>query len=136
MKLIIGMVMILLAGCSVNEFQHTVDEYQKASRAIELGMTKQEVEQILDPTQTLLPSTSRRQSDRYMKDGVAVTILYYRSGWTSDGLTTDDEFTPHIFNDGKLVAIGWQVLGGVKSTGQVQPVINNSSSSSSTIIVY
>ena len=129
------MVTIFLIGCSgVNIYQHTVDEYQKASRTIELGMTKQQIQQILDPTQTRLPNTSLRQSDRYMKDGVAVTILYYRSGWVSDGVPSDDEYTPHVFNDGKLVAVGWQVLGGPKSTGQVQPVINNSSSS--TIIVY
>ena len=36
----------------------------------------------------------------------------------ADGLTTDDEFTPYIFNNGKLVGIGWQVLGGPKSQGQ------------------
>jgi hypothetical protein len=62
----------------------------------------------------------------YKKEGILVDILYFRSGWNSDGLTTDDEFTPYIFNDGKLVAVGWQFIGGKKSQGQ----------SSDTIIIY
>jgi hypothetical protein len=41
-----------------------------------------------------------------------------RSARQPDGLTTDDEFTPYIFNDGRLVGIGWQVLGGPKTQGQ------------------
>jgi hypothetical protein len=36
------------------------------------------------------------------------------------GFVTDDEFTPYIFNDGKLVAVGWQTLGGIKSQGQAR----------------
>jgi len=60
----------------------------------------------------------------YKKEGVLVEILYFRSGWQSDGLTTDDEFTPYLFNDGKLVAVGWAVLGGAKSHGQTTPQTN------------
>jgi len=41
-----------------------------------------------------------------------------RSARQPDGLTTDDEFTPYIFNDERLVRIGWQVLGGPKALGQ------------------
>ncbi len=44
------------------------------------------------------------------------------------GFVTDDEFTPYIFNDGKLVAVGWQTLGGIKSQGQAKDV--------TTVIVY
>jgi hypothetical protein len=51
-----------------------------------------------------------KQPDRYVKDGVNVEIIYFRSGWQSDGLTTDDEFTPYLFNDGKLVAISTATL--------------------------
>ena len=72
--------------------------------------------------------------DKYMKEGIAVEIIYFRSGWNSDGLTTDDEFTPYIFNDDKLVAIGWQVLGGAKTQGQARDSIYYDNSSST--IVY
>ncbi len=50
-----------------------------------------------------------------MNDDVLVEIYYMRTGWVSDGITTDDEFTPFIFNNGQLVGIGWASLGGPKS---------------------
>jgi hypothetical protein len=60
----------------------------------------------------------------YKKDGTLVEILYFRSGWQPDGLTTDDEFTPYLFNDGELVAVGWAILGGPKTQGQAPPETN------------
>ena len=42
-----------------------------------------------------------------------------RSSQQPDGLTTDDEFTPYIFTNGILTGIGWTVLGGPKTQGQV-----------------
>lgn len=99
---------------------------------VELGMTKQQVESILRPTQNLLRNTEIKQSDRYIKDSVNVGIIYYRSGWQSDGITTDDEFTPYLFNDNKLVAIGWATLQGPKSQGQARSQTNVSN----TVIVY
>jgi len=53
-----------------------------------------------------------------------IEIYFMRSGRQPDGLRTDDEFTPYVFNDGKLVGVGWQVLGGAKSQGQTSPVTN------------
>ena len=80
--------------------------------------------EILQPSQSRLSNTEVKQPDMYKKEGVLVEILYFRSGWQSDGLTTDDEFTPYLFNDGKLVAIGWVILGGAKSQGQTTPETN------------
>ena len=62
-----------------------------------------------------LPKSARKNSDKYLKDGVKVEIYNMRSARQPDGLTTDDEFAPYIFNDGGLVGIGWQMLGGPKS---------------------
>ena len=121
-KTLICLVLILLAGCS--RWQLTVDDYMAVANQVDLGMSKQQVGQILDPTQKRLGNTEIKQPDRYVKSGVNVDIIYYRSGWQSDGITTDDEFTPYIFNDGKLVAIGWATLGGAKSQGQASPTTN------------
>jgi hypothetical protein len=101
---------------------------------IDLGMTKVQVSDILVPSQKRLSTSEIKQPDRYMKDGVAVDIIYYRSGWQSDGITTDDEFTPYLFNDNKLVAIGWHSIGGAKSQGQATN--STYSSPSTTVIVY
>lgn len=51
-------------------------------------------------------------------ESINVEIFYMRTGRQADGITTDDEFTPYIFNDGKLAGIGWSLIGGPKSQGQ------------------
>ena len=122
----------LLSGCLSLPYQTTVDNYVAAYPKIDLGMTISDVDRILSPTQELLSASEKKQPDKYRKNGKNVDIIYYRSGWNSDGITTDDEFTPYVFNNGKLTAIGWQYLGGAKSQGQARD--NNYSNTS--VIVY
>ena len=105
-------------------YQVVVDQYAQRASEVSLGMSKGQVHEILSPTQVGLPAAGIKQPDRYMKESVAVDIIYYRSGWQSDGLATDDEYSPYIFNDDKLVGIGWTILGGPKTQGQVVPVTN------------
>jgi hypothetical protein len=125
--------LLVLGGCA-SPYQQTVDDYMGAYPLIDLGMSKEQVAGILASSQKRLSTSEIKQPDRYMKDGVAVDIIYYRSGWQSDGITTDDEFTPYLFNDNKLVAIGWRSIGGAKSQGQATN--STYSSPSTTVIVY
>ncbi len=108
----------------------------KASQKVQLGMSRNKVINILQPSQKRLKNTEIKQSDIYRKNGVLVEVLYFRSGWQSDGLTTDDEFTPYIFNNGKLVAKGWATLGGAKTQGQTTTNVNVSTVVHSTPIIY
>ena len=83
MKLAIKLALLaLLSGC-VSPYQATVDDYITAYPNINLGMSKLEVQAILNPSQSRLSNTEIKQSDRYMKEGVVVEILYFRSGWNS-----------------------------------------------------
>ena len=132
-KYLILATIILTTGC-VSPYKATVDDYLFAYENVVLGMSVKEVKEILEPSQRRLSTTQIKLSDKYEKEGVLVEIHYFRSGWQSDGITTDDDFTPYLFNDGRLVAIGWQVLGGAKSQGQVVPRVNNSSTTN--VIIY
>ena len=125
-KLITAMVLVTLAGCVAitSPYQLTVDDYMIAAPKVSLGMSKSDVIGLLQPTQVHLKNTDIKQPDMYKKDGTLVEILYFRSGWQPDGLTTDDEFTPYLFNDDELVAVGWAILGGPKSQGQTTPETN------------
>lgn len=116
--------MVILLGCvgrGNSRYRLTVDDYMVAAPTIRLDMSKAEVVEIMQPSQFRLKNTDIKQPDLYRKDGVLVEILYFRSGWQNDGITTDDEFTPYLFNDGSLVAIGWATLGGPRSQGQSAP---------------
>ena len=113
----------LLCGCA-SVYTKTINQYTMASASIKLGDSKAEVLQKLEPTQSELSVLDKKQPETFKKDGKLVEIYFFRSGWQDDGLTTDDEFTPYIFEDGVLKAIGWTVLGGPKTQGQSRPEID------------
>jgi hypothetical protein len=131
---------LIISGCAAvtSPYQLTVDDYMLAAPRVSLDMTKSQVVEILQSSQQRLKNTEIKQPDMYKKEGVLVEILYFRSGWQSDGLTTDDEFTPYLFNNGKLVAVGWAVLGGAKSQGQTTPTtsVHTTTVVNPTTIIY
>ena len=122
-KTLMVLMLVSLAGCASlqSKQQHAVENYAKVAAQISLGMDKQAVKQILDPSQSCLTAPQTKLPDQYMEGEVLVEILYFRSGWQRDGIVTDDEFTPYIFNDGVLVAVGWTTLGGPKTQAQALP---------------
>jgi hypothetical protein len=107
----------LLSGCAMT-VDNAVRQHADVMPQIRMGDSIEKVVGLMDHIQHQLPSRARKLPDRFMKDDVEVYIYYARSGRQPDGLTTDDEFTPYIFHDGKLVAIGWATLGGPKTHGQ------------------
>lgn len=111
--------LLTVSACIAFKIDSGVAKYYAVADRVQLGDSRNKVLGILNPTQKRIPRRARKPPDKYMKNNVLVEIYYFRTGRQSDGLTTDDEFTPYLFNDGKLVAIGWQVLGGPKSVGQV-----------------
>ena len=111
---------ILLTGCetytaSISDMQRQVQNSANAGANVSLGDSKTEVlNRLLSAQSYLDPMFDRRPPDQHMKDGKKVFIHYQRTGWVSDGRSTDDEFTPYIFENDKLVAIGWSTIGGPK----------------------
>lgn len=95
-----------------------VQDYREAAAAVEVGDSKEEVLALLEPTQSHLKSALRREPHRYRRGRSQIEIYYFRSGWVEDGLVTDDEFTPYIFQDGRLVTVGWRTLTGPRTWGR------------------
>ena len=112
------LIVVLLSGCVGMQIDSAISEYEAVAGQVELGDSKDKVLAILEPSQEGVPKRARKSPEKYIKEGVRVEIYYMRSARQADGLTTDDEFVPYLFNDGKLVGIGWQVLGGPKTQGQ------------------
>lgn len=117
--------LLFIFGCGIQSLSQQIDfaanEHRRLQNTISLGDTKSKVLNTFDPSQSKIPANSMKPSDLYQKDGVNVEIYYMRTGRQPDGLTTDDEFTPYVFNDGKLVAIGWKTIGGVQTKGEAVP---------------
>lgn len=129
---IIGLGMLLaLNGCWHSDswkIKSALSKYKAVQSQIEIGDSKDKVLGIILPAQEGLTIELSKSPEKYVRDGVRTEIYYMRSGWVSDGRTTDDEFTPYVFENGKLTAIGWQTLGGPKVISQTSP------SSSTTVI--
>ncbi len=121
--LLCGVLMCLLGGCS-NSVELVIQRYHQFSPQVELGMERDEVLLILTPTQEGLPLRHSKEPESYYEvtDGQSrfVEIFFFRSQTNYDGIVTDDEFTPYIFQNGKLTAIGWTAIGGPKT--QAQPI--------------
>lgn len=114
---------VLFSGCA-SVYKETINRYTAVAASIKLGDSKESVLKKLNPTQEKLSARDVKLPESFKKDGKLVEIYFFRSGWQDDGLTTDDEFTPYIFEDGRLKAIGWTVLGGPKTQGQSRPEID------------
>ncbi len=120
LKTLVALLALLTVfACVERQIDSGIAKYNAVADRVQLGDSRNKVLSILNPTQEGIPQKNRKNPDKYIKDNALVEIYYFRTGRQPDGLTTDDEFTPYLFNDGKLVAIGWQVLGGPKSVGQV-----------------
>lgn len=137
-RLLFGLAMtgiaLLLQGCVIaaaaigaqayanhetkRSISRAVNAYQDATQRVRLGDSREEVLRILEPTQAHLKPKLRKASHRFRQGGIEIEIDYFRSSWRADGVTTDDEFTPYIFEDGRLANIGWAKLGGPRTHGR------------------
>lgn len=118
---------VVLSGCGAvfrSDMKKAFYEHSRISAQIRLGDSQDAVLEKLDgifyPVYGSKEKARKRTPDRYVKDGDSYEIHYYQSQLFEDGLVTDDEFTPYTFKNGKLIAVGWEFLGGPKTKGMVK----------------
>ena len=136
MKKIISIIIsaFLLSGCAEIAMENSLGSYKQVESRISLGDSRYQVLGILNPIMQDLPSDWKKPADQYMIEGDNYYVHYQRTGWVSDGITTDDELTPYVFKNDKLVSIGWQALGGPKSTGNAAAAAANNAAQSQALI--
>jgi len=111
----------LLLGCSATSSIHqAIRTYHQQEEKVALGQSKTEVLAVLQPTQDVLPPKQSKPREIYREGETLKEIYFFRSRSFDDGLVTDDEFTPYVFSDGVLVAIGWSAIGGPKTQAQTR----------------
>jgi hypothetical protein len=122
---LLAWLMIAISGCAAlqeqiveAEIEDAIRNYNARASEVSLGDHKEKVLSILGPSQEHLRGELRRPPEAFTTDHETVEIYYFRSSWTRDGKSTDDEFTPFVFRNGRLTSIGWQALGGPKSVGE------------------
>ncbi len=117
MRPILMVIILCTAGCA-NVIDLAVREHLDVAPSIRLGDSLQDVHPRLESAQAGLPQSARKFPDKFMEGDVEVYVYFARSANQPDGITTDDEFTPYVFRNGILTAIGWTTLGGPKTQAQ------------------
>ena len=119
----------VLAACSTF-FIDSLEQMRAANKRnlerVEVGHTRLEVESImgkdraggglpdvaLGRVQDLRAANPMREEEVRGDDGVGYTVLFYYTDLrTKDDKITDDELTPVVLRDGKVVGVGYGVLG-------------------------
>jgi predicted thioredoxin/glutaredoxin len=113
MKKIILVMLILVvelmsSACAIVDINPSIERYKKVAHKIHLGDSKEKVLSILLPTQKDLGKEYTKNPYKSVKNGITTEVYYLRSKIIHDDLTTKEEFTPYLFKNGKLKAIGWK----------------------------
>ena len=95
-----------------------IEAYKSVADNIQLGSSKEEVLTVLLPYQERIPEKYVRTSDKYLLEGSRYEVHFIRSARFEDGVNTDDEYTPYVFKNDILIAVGWSYLGGPKTYGK------------------
>lgn len=112
---------LLLTGCS-SPVRQGINYYHQVAPDVRIGMDKDEALSILAPSAEMMPANEQRPPERFTdQDGRLTEVYFFRSNTYYDDMLTDDEFTPYVFKDDKLSAIGWTALGGPKTQGLPYP---------------
>ena len=125
---------LMLSGCAEIAMDNNLYEYKKVQQSISLGDSKNKVLGTLIPIMQDLPEHWKRTAGQYLVNDDRYYVHYHRTSWVQDGAVTDDEFTPYVFKNDKLVAIGWQSLGGPKSFGNAAAASANQRAQSEALL--
>ena len=118
-RLGLAMGLLLLGACATTGAVNTsIDAYLSQAPRVKLGQSMDKVLSILQPTQANMPAKFAKPAEEFIDNGKTKKIYFFRSRSFPDGLVTDDEFTPYVFEDGVQVAIGWTAIGGPKTQAQ------------------
>ena len=112
-------IIFLLSACASNQSISTaILAFEAQAGNVQLGQSKAEVLAMLSPTQANMPSRFGKPFEAFLEDDKLKEVYFFRSRSFADGLVTDDEFIPYVFEDGVLIAIGWTAIGGPKTQAQ------------------
>jgi hypothetical protein len=117
-RFFLAVALAALSACTTNEINRSVANYDEVKDQVKPGDSKQRVLALLEPTQANLDAQWKKVPDTYIDGDSTVEVYYFRSSYRSEGLVTDDQYTPYIFRDGILVGIGWAMLRGPMATAE------------------
>ncbi|MBI5574729.1 MAG: DUF3192 domain-containing protein [Elusimicrobia bacterium] len=93
---------------------------------ISIGMTKQEVINIMGTKTIIADDSGEVINNPYKtetmrgKDKIFEVVYYYTEIKRADGAINDDELTPLVFDEGKLIGWGWSFFEDTTAKYQIK----------------
>ena len=120
--LVIMLTCLLLSGCA------TVDSIRADNRQnlikLSMGMSKAEVLNTMGTKTIWAEGTTinnpYRSETLQGKDKTLEVLYYYTDIKRADGAITDDELTPIVFDNGKVIGWGWSFLEDNKNKYEIR----------------
>ena len=113
--LAVSMSLLVLSGCAIANRSAVTSSYEEGQKKVYIGMERRKFDRAMAENVSKTKRKHRRSSEAYQRNGMTYDIVYIRSGFVLDDATTDDEYTPYLFQDGTLVGYGWAAVGGKKT---------------------
>lgn len=119
-RLIILLLILLMVGCASSVEQIRTQNRENLLR-LSIGMEKFDVLQIMGTETVKDINNPYRVETPQGKDGDLYEVLFYHTDIKkNDHLVTDDELTPLVFKDNKLIGWGWAFLSEIVPNYQYQ----------------
>lgn len=96
-----------IVGCAAGGIDEAIAYHDTVAGSVQLGMSERSFLSLMQPA--LLQDRYGKKTTRFSRGESMYVVHYARSQRIADGESTDDEFTPYIFRDSKLVAVGWEL---------------------------
>ncbi len=138
MKRVISFLMmcLLVSGCAtVNNLDNLRAENRQKTLLLKIGLTKNEVTALMGTksatdsewvgilnggTMTHTVNNPYRSETLQGKDKVLEVLYYYTDVKRQDNAITDDELTPVVFDNGKVIGWGWGFLEDNKNKYEIR----------------
>ena len=106
---ILLVLVIMISGCTESDRIRVMN--RENLMKLSIGITKQEVLDIMGTETFGSINNPYKNEVLYGKNGKVLEVLYYYTDKKSaDGVITDDELTPLVFDGDKLIGWGWGFL--------------------------
>ena len=112
------MSLLVLSGCGPAYRSAMHGAFEEGQQAVYVGMDKSEFDRAMSKTMDKTHGSHRRSPDVCRRNGMVYEVVYVRTGFAypyTDGVNTDDEYTPYLFQDDTLIGYGWAAVGGKKT---------------------
>lgn len=126
--ILLFLAMLYLAGCTTTLYQVRAENTKRLTK-LSVGMVKDKVLHIMGTKEITVCNdwgdkigviSNPYKTEALKYDNRVFEVLYYYTDiMHSDAMITEQELTPIVFENGKLIGFGWPFFNGIKRQDEI-----------------